>query len=91
MYQRLTKFIYELRRELPDRNIAGGLAIGIGDAFYKVATKPKEGSPIPFFDVCPSCGSRGTILATQVNDRIVGKCNNCVIIATSKLIICMAR
>jgi len=75
MFQRLTKFIYEMRKLLSDRNITGGIFIGISDPLYKALVNPVVGVKMVQFDSCPSCGITNSITTVEKEFRKIGRCS----------------
>ncbi|WP_238536083.1 DEAD/DEAH box helicase [Candidatus Nitrosopumilus salaria] len=75
MFQRLTKFVYEIRQLLKSPDVTGGIYIGLFDPLFKALANPVVGKQMVQFDACPSCGKRNSILAKESNHRIIGKCS----------------
>lgn len=75
MFQRLTKFIFEIRQLIPSENVTGGIYIGVFDPLFRALSNPTVGQQMIQFDACPSCGKRDSILAEQIPYRIIGKCS----------------
>ena len=75
MFQRLTKFVFEIRQLLPSENVTGGIYIGLFDPLFKALSNPVVGKQMVQFDTCPSCEKRDSIIAKEVNHRIIGKCS----------------
>jgi hypothetical protein len=77
MFKRLTRFIYNLRKNVNDNNITGGIFIGSSDPLYKAVATPNVGEVMVQFDQCPECGKKGSIIAQENEHRIIGVCEKC--------------
>lgn len=78
MYKRLTRFIYQLRKEFDDKyTISGGILVGSSDPLSSSIRFPDEGDLMAQYDECPSCDERGTIYARQRGYRTIGVCEAC--------------
>lgn len=75
MFQRLTKFVFEIRKLLPSENVTGGIFIGISDPLYRALVNPIVGKEMVQYDACPSCGAKNSITAVEQGRRKVGKCS----------------
>lgn len=76
MYRRLTLIVSRARDEFPDADITAGILIGTRDPLYEAISRPQAGQRMVQFDLCPKCGSRGSVYGELAGPRVVGVCRN---------------
>jgi len=84
MFKRLTRFVYNLRQELPDEHITGGIFIGTSDPSYQAIVNPAVGEPMVQYEdkdgSCPRCrehGRAGKVRCQERGGRRIGVCDEC--------------
>jgi hypothetical protein len=84
MFKRLTRFVYNLRQELPDKHITGGIFIGTSDPSYQAIVNPAVGEPMVQYEdkdgSCPRCreqGRAGKVRCQEKGGRRIGMCEEC--------------
>ena len=77
MSQRVMRFTYALRKVIGREDISAGLLVGQSDPLYGSLRDIKEGEMLAQYDRCPACNTRGSVVATEQSDRIIGHCNDC--------------
>jgi len=78
MYKRLTRFIYELKKNFGEEyEISGGILIGSSDPLSSSIRLPNEGDLMAQYDECPNCDERGSIYARKRGYRTIGVCEQC--------------
>jgi len=80
MFRRLTGFIYQMRRRLPDLNVRGSVFMGQSDPLYKLLLNPQPGETMYHYGNCPVCKDPNSYLRAEsygADGKLVPTCPQC--------------